>query len=84
MNSKQLHTRALHEHNRATHLAHDNDRMREALALIADIAEGSTTANSLPNIARLARSAILGGPPADPALQPEQTPAVPNRKEVEA
>lgn len=41
------------------HLAHDNARLREALALIADIAEGSTTANSLPNIARLARAALV-------------------------
>lgn len=30
----------------------------EALRIIADIAEGSTTANSLPNIARIARGAI--------------------------
>jgi len=35
----------------------------EAMAMIADIAEGSTTANSLPHIAKIARSA-LGGDPA--------------------
>lgn len=33
-------------------------RLREALAAIADIAEGSTTANSLPNIARIARAKL--------------------------
>jgi hypothetical protein len=32
--------------------------MAEALKLIADIAEGGTTANSLPNIARVARAAL--------------------------
>jgi hypothetical protein len=71
MNRNQLKTRAMHDHNRASHLAHDNDRMREALALIADIAEGSTTANSLPNIARVARNALVGAAPANPALQPQ-------------
>lgn len=36
-----------------------NDRqIYEALHLIADIAEGSRTANSLPNIARIARAAL--------------------------
>jgi hypothetical protein len=35
--------------------------MLAALEQIADIAEGSTTANSLPNIARLARAAIAKG-----------------------
>lgn len=34
------------------------DKMRDTLAMIADIAEGSRTANSLPNIARIARSAL--------------------------
>ncbi len=49
-------------------LAHENERLREAIALIADIAEGSTTANSLPNIARLARNALLASPRTDPSL----------------
>jgi hypothetical protein len=53
---------------RNAHLEHDNRRLREALRMISDIAEGSTTANSLPNIARLARNALLAGPPANPAL----------------
>ena len=38
--------------------AQDDERLRRALALIADIADGSTTANSLPHIARRARDAL--------------------------
>jgi hypothetical protein len=53
---------------RNAHLEHDNRRLREAVRMISDIAEGSTTANSLPNIARLARNALLAGPPANPTL----------------
>lgn len=42
-------------------LTADNARLRGALELIADIGEGSTTANSLlPHIARLARKALAG------------------------
>lgn len=33
----------------------ENERLRAALQRIADIAEGSGTVNSLPNIARIAR-----------------------------
>lgn len=69
MNQNQLRTRALHEHNHAVHLAHNNDRMREALATIADMAEHTTSALTMTDIAGIARSALLGGPPADPALQ---------------
>jgi hypothetical protein len=36
----------------------DNARLRAALELIADIGEGSTTANSLPHIAKIARAAL--------------------------
>lgn len=36
------------------------DRMREALTMIATIGEGSTTANSLPHIAKIARRALDG------------------------
>jgi hypothetical protein len=35
--------------------------MREALAMIRDIARGSTTANTLPHIAKIAERAILAG-----------------------
>lgn len=42
-------------------------RATEALELIANIAEGSRTVNSLPNIARIARSALDPDPsPRDP------------------
>jgi hypothetical protein len=36
----------------------ENVALRAELTLIADIAEASTTANSLPNIARIAREAL--------------------------
>jgi hypothetical protein len=35
----------------------ERDVLRKALEQIADIAEGSTTANSLPHIAKIARAA---------------------------
>ena len=40
---------------------------RDALQLIADIAEGSTTANSLPHIAKIARQALTRS---DPTINP--------------
>jgi hypothetical protein len=65
MNRQHLTRHALSAHLRSSH---ENERLREVLALIADIAEGSTTVNSLPNIARLARVALIGSVPADPAI----------------
>jgi hypothetical protein len=62
MNRQHLTRHALVAHLR---IAHENQRLREALALIADIASGSTTANSLPNIARLARNALTDAVPPD-------------------
>jgi hypothetical protein len=50
-------------------LAHENQRMREALSLIANIAGGSTTANSLPDIARIARGALLSSPRENTSLR---------------
>lgn len=61
---KQLLTRALHEHNHAVHLARENERLREALALIADLAFASNQTS----IARLARNALLGVQPPNPSL----------------
>ncbi|MGF6877383.1 hypothetical protein [Paraburkholderia sp. MM5477-R1] len=55
------------------HLAADNDRLREALRLIAEIAEGSTTAGSLPNIARLARNALVSAAAGNTALRQPAT-----------
>lgn len=42
-----------------TCLEADNDRLREALRVIADIGEGSKTTNSLPNVAKIARAALV-------------------------
>ncbi|SAL73398.1 hypothetical protein AWB74_04481 [Caballeronia arvi] len=53
---------------RITHLEHDNRRLREVMRLIVKVAEGSTTANSLPNIARIARAALIEGIPHNPVL----------------
>lgn len=61
---KQLLTRALHEHNRAVHVQRENDRLREALALIADLA----FASEQPAIARIARNALLGTQQPNPSL----------------
>lgn len=44
---------------RANDAGRQADRLGRALALIRDIATGSTTANSLPNIARIANAALL-------------------------
>lgn len=43
---------------RITHLEHDNHHLREVVRFILDFAEGSTAVNTLPNIARIARSAL--------------------------
>ncbi|OLL27452.1 hypothetical protein BTH42_31905 [Burkholderia sp. SRS-W-2-2016] len=71
MNLKQREMRVIRSDQIRARALHDADRLREALALIADIAEGSTTANSLPNIARIARAALVGAEPADPRLSAE-------------
>ncbi|KDR31770.1 hypothetical protein BG60_29025 [Caballeronia zhejiangensis] len=65
MRSDHMRARALHE----------AARLREALALIADLAERTTSALVLPDIARLARSALIGSAPADPRLSAESTEA---------
>jgi hypothetical protein len=68
VNPKQREARVMHaDHIRARAL-HDLSRAREALALIRDIAESTPVVNSLPTIARLARAALAGATPPDPAL----------------
>jgi hypothetical protein len=68
VNPKQRESRVLHaDHIRARAL-HDLTRAREALALIRDIAEAAPCADSLRNIARLARAALAGSAPPDPAV----------------
>jgi hypothetical protein len=47
-----------HLHNLLTRWSDANHKLAAALELIADIAEGSGTANSLPHIARIARQAL--------------------------
>jgi hypothetical protein len=56
--SDQMRARALH----------DAARLREALALIAQLAEGTTSALTLPDIARIARAALVSAEPEDPRL----------------
>ena len=65
----QLLTRTLHERVHARHLAHDNARLREALHLIADMAEHSTSALTMTDIARIARGVLAPSQPANPALE---------------
>ncbi|WP_322061134.1 hypothetical protein [Paraburkholderia sp. J63] len=49
------------------HLAHDNERLRDALHLIADMAETSADPKSLPTIGRIARVALVEAQPVNPA-----------------
>ncbi|WP_395066161.1 hypothetical protein [Paraburkholderia silvatlantica] len=49
--------------------AHENERLREALVLIAEMAETSTSALSMTDIARLARAALAPSNPPNPALR---------------
>jgi hypothetical protein len=69
MNAKQREARLQHaDHIRARAL-HDLSRAREALALIRDIAEAPADAPpALRSIARLARAALAGATPPDPAF----------------
>jgi hypothetical protein len=49
-------------------LAHDNRRLRDALTLIADMAERSTSALTMSDIARIARSALVAAPRRDETI----------------
>ena len=51
------------------HLAHDNERMREALRTIVEMAEHSTSALTMNDIARIARGALLAIPRENPDLR---------------
>lgn len=44
------------------HMAHENARMREALRTIAQLSEDSTSALVMPDIARIARAALVSAP----------------------
>jgi hypothetical protein len=78
--NKQLQIRALAEHNHAMHLEHDNGRMRDALALIVEIATVDN-ARDVPDltarIARVARNALVSAARENTDLQhPEKNPLV--------
>jgi hypothetical protein len=68
----QLKTRALHDHNRALHLEHDNGRLRAALGLIVEMATDDN-ARDVPDlssrIARVARNALVSAARENPALR---------------
>lgn len=55
-------------HAHAVHLRHENERMREALDLIAKMSEHSTSALVLQDVARIARNALGPVYPPNPAL----------------
>jgi hypothetical protein len=51
------------------HLAHDNERLRAALRTIVEMAEHSTSALTMNDIARIARGALIAIPRENPALR---------------
>lgn len=51
------------------HLVADNRRLREALAVIAEIGEGGNSIASLRNCARIARNALLSAASENQALR---------------
>ncbi|MBB5411672.1 hypothetical protein OKW43_005173 [Paraburkholderia sp. WC7.3g] len=69
MNLRQREVRVIRSDQMRHRALHDAARLREALALIADLAEGTTSALTLPDIARIARAALVGAEPADPRQQ---------------
>ena len=50
-------------------IAHENERMRSALRTIADMAERSTSALTMPDIARIARAALVTSPRENTSLR---------------
>lgn len=68
MNPKQREMRVIRSDHIRARALHDAARLRDALALIAEMAETSTSALMLPDIARLARAALVGSTPADANL----------------
>ncbi|WP_322092795.1 hypothetical protein [Paraburkholderia bannensis] len=70
MNTQQLTRHALAMR---LQLQHDNDRLRDALQIIAEIAATSSDPKSMPNIGRIARAALVGATPANPTLARETT-----------
>ncbi|MGF6978974.1 hypothetical protein QFZ94_007489 [Paraburkholderia sp. JPY465] len=56
MNAQQLNRQSMAMRH---HLQHENDRLREALRLIVEMSENTTSAMSLGDIARIARLALV-------------------------
>jgi hypothetical protein len=70
MNHKDRDIRIAHADHLRARALHDLTRAREALDLIREIAEAPAQVDSLPRIALLARGALVGATPADPAFVP--------------
>lgn len=51
------------------HVEHDNQRMREALRLIADVCEGQLSSELTRNLAKIARAALVSAPPENQSLR---------------
>lgn len=68
MNIRQREMRVIRSDHIRARALHDAARLREALSLIADMAEKSASALILPDIARVARAAMVSSIPADPNL----------------
>ena len=65
-------TQPMLAHAHAVHLRHENEALRDALSLIVQMAESTTGAMVLIDIARIARITLATGHiPADPALTGE-------------
>lgn len=60
------------------HLVSDNDRLRDALRLIVELAENSESIETLRNCARIARTALVAAVPENEALR---NPAQPTKGE---
>ncbi|MDR6384951.1 hypothetical protein [Paraburkholderia caribensis] len=68
MNLRQRELRVTYADHLRARALHDVTRLREALACIAETAEQSKSALVLPDIARIARTALVGSVPADPSI----------------
>jgi len=61
------------------HLVHDNRRLRDALHVIAEMAEHSPSAMTMTDIARIARAALVAVPRENPSLRhPEEPHGIPS------
>ncbi len=68
MNLRQREIRVTYADHLRNRALHDVKELREALDLIAALAEAPGRADALGEIARIARCALVGSTPADPRL----------------